>query len=336
MRLPAAIALGLAAALLVPALALGGAAAWAGYLAGSVAWSAVPLGALGLLAAHRLTGGAWAGRIAPALPTAAASLPLAGLLFLPLLLALPELYPWAREGAAIEGPGKALWLSPAAFAGRSIGYWLLWSLLALWLLRGARPVSAAVTLIAYPVTASLAGIDWLMSLDRHFNSSIFGLLFLSSHAVAALAFCAAVTFAGRSAPPVGRVGGLLLATLLSWAYLAYTQYLVVWSADQPREAEWYLRRTDGGALVGAWIVLLLHGALPIAALTWRGIRTRPRRLAATAGLLLFAHAARQAWLVWPETAFAPLPSLAAFAGVILAGAGTILLLWPARWLRKKR
>lgn len=337
MRVAALILGGGAAVLLLPSLVWGGASAWAGYLAGLLAWAAIPLGALPLVAVSRLVTGQWAETLAPALTWALRTLPVAAVLFLPLLLVLPELYPWARPEMVPEGPWRALYLSEPAFIGRTVVYWLLWLALAWWVGPPAAPAHrrarGVLALAAYAVTVSLAGVDWVLSLDPEFNSSIFGLLFIAANVVAAMAFAMVVLF-GPAARPAGQVGSLLLGSVLTWGYLEYMQYLVIWSGNIPHLASWYVRRLQDTAALGAWSMLLLQGVLPIAALSFARVRRQPRPLAAVGAVLLLAHAIRSAWLVLPEIeGLDALPAAAAFVGMLLLAALALLLLRPLKGRR---
>ncbi|MBW7851187.1 MAG: hypothetical protein H3C38_11875 [Rhodospirillales bacterium] len=319
-RLGIVVAAGLGVALLAAGVVTGGARAWIGYLAGAVALVAIPLGSLALLAANRLIGGGWTGPVAPVLLAAARTLPLALLLFLPIPFALGEIYPWT--GRADPAP---VWLSEGFFIGRTVGYFAIWlASLALLVRGGGQRVAVGVALALYTVSGSLAGVDWLMTLDPLFNSSMFGLLFVAGHLVAALAFAALVTYAREPERPVGMVGGLLLAGVMTVAYLDYMQFLVVWAADHPAEAQWYVRRGAGALAVGFTLLVIAAKALvPTVALAWPAVRLRQRPLAIAAGIVLAGHLLNTAWLALPE-ADGVVPAALAFAGVVSLGAAAAI------------
>lgn len=287
------------------------------YLAAVAGWTALSLGALALLAANTLVGGRWGPATARTLLPAARIVPLAGLLLVPLLLAPDEVWPWARDGWQPDGPGKATWFDPRFFAGRTAAYVVAWSLIAWWLPPpGALPrrlPRAVVALGAHLVLSTLAGVDWLLSLEPGFNSSIFGLLFLAHQVAGALAL--AVLLSGTAA---ARLGALLLAAAIAWGYFAAMQYLVIWTADLPREAAWVLRRTEGGWEWASWAMIALLVALPVPLLMWRRIRLKRWPLAVVAAMVLVGDLLHAAWLA------APGEGLAA-AGLAFAGVGMVWL-----------
>ena len=288
------------------------------YLAAAAAWTSVSLGALTLVAANTLMGGHWAVLAARALVPAMKTIPLAGLLFVPLLLAPDAAWPWAQDGWTADGPGKALWFDPALVAARTTAYFLAWTALAWWLPPPGplpRRLPRAVTALAAQfLLGSLAGVDWLLSLDPRFNSSIFGLLFLSNQVTGAMA----LAILARDTKPVGKLGAILLAAVIAWGYFAAMQYLVAWTANLPHEAAWFLRRLDGGWRAVAWAVIALHVVLPVLGLMWRGIRLDRRRLRAMAALGFTGFLLDTAWVARPEAR--PAAILLAYAGVGLVWA----------------
>lgn len=303
------------------ALVAGGAsdppAALSAYLAALSAWSAVPAGALALLMAARLSGGTWTFAVERALTDAGRTLAPTALLFLPLLLLLPYAYPWAQEGW--RGGGQALYLNTPFFSVRALLFLGLWVRLFAWMRRSAGGVPAVVGLLLYVPTASLAGVDWLMSRDPTFNSGAFGLAFILHQLLAAFAVALlAAPLAQASPRQLRALGGLLLAGTMAWIYLAYTQYLVVWTTDLPVEAAWYLKRMDG--LWGwAWAaVVLLNGVLPFVALLFPGVRESAGALKMLAAAILLARLIEAAWLVLPSGALLTMAAAVGLGGLWLA------------------
>lgn len=288
------------------------------YLTAAVAWTSISSGALTLMAANTLMGGKWAVLGGRALVPAMKAIPLAGVLFVPLLLAPDAAWPWARDGWEPDGPGKAAWFDPTLFAARTVVYFAAWTALAWWLpAPGSLPrhLPRAVTALAAQfLLGSLAGVDWLLSLDPSFNSSIFGLLFLSNQVAGAMA----LAILARDTKPVGKLGAILLAAVIAWGYFAAMQYLVAWTANLPHEAAWFLRRLDGGWRAVAWAVIALHVVLPVLGLMWRGIRLDRRRLRAVAAMVFAGALLDTAWVARPEAT--PAAILLAFAGVGLVWA----------------
>lgn len=323
---------GMARGAVVLALLLGAglAAAWTGQTQVLGAWLAawwfalgLSLGALVNVWVHSLTGGRWGEAIRPdALRLGAAVWPLA-VLFVPVLAGMNALYPWASDAArgsarwagelASHSTGfKNLWLTPWCFVLRGVMYLALWSLLARLTMLPActrSPRFAAVALIVYGVSVSLAAVDWLMSLMPLWYSSVFGLLAACSQAMSGLAaavvLCARRAGAGE-AQRLGDLGNLLLMYLMTWAYLSFTQYLIIWGANLPHEISWYVVRRDGGWLPLAWALAVLQFALPLVVLLFRRAKRAPRVLAGVAGVLLLAQLLAAWWLVLPSVPAAPL------------------------------
>jgi hypothetical protein len=310
-----------------------------------VAWLAVlglSLGALANLMVHTLTGGRWGEPLRPPLVAAARLLPLVAALYLPLLFGYRHLYPWAADPAAAEH--APWWLNAPFFLVRSIGYLGIWSLLAhLWLRadrRGAAQGISAAGLIAYTFTVSLAAYDWIVSLAREWYSSGFGLVVGVEQMLAGAAFgvaAAALSVRGRAVDEALRLrfhdlGNVLLMYVLTWAYLAFTQFLIIWAENLPREISWYVPRLQtswywlGAALVA------FNFFLPLLILLSRAAKRSPLFLGGLAAALLVVHAADVLWMAAPS--FRPegfslrWTDLAAFAGVAAV--------WGSGWRRAFR
>lgn len=270
------------------------------YLTLLIAWLAVPLGSLALLAIYRMFDGAWGRAAEPVLVTACRLLPVTGLAFLPVLIWLDVLYPWARPGWEGEG-GKAVWLSEGFFIGRTVFYFVAWTLVERLLLRPWQGMAPAViALTVFTITASLAGVDWVMTLDPEFNSSIFGLWFMSQMVVGALAFATAVVVLRGNPPREGWKGlaAVLLAATMLWAYVSFTQYLVIWTTDLPHEIVWYLERSGGMWTAVLWALGLFHGLVPLLLLMTLARRSATV-LAGVAVMLVVMRVVEAAWLVLP-------------------------------------
>ncbi len=296
------------------------------YLVAWLLWAGVALGCLAVMLLHHLTRGAWGLVVRRVLEAAAGTMPVLALLFVPLLLGLGELYLWARpEQVAADEllRQKAAYLNPAGFIGRAVVYLGIWSFFALALARLSRRqdetgerglfrrmrVLAAVGLPVYCLLATFASVDWLMSLDPHWYSSIFGVYFVGGHGVSAFAFLIPVALLLSRREPMSGVfqprhfhdyGKLLLAFVMLWTYFALSQLLIIWSGHLPEEIPWYLARLRGG---WQWVALALagfHFALPFVLLLSRDLKRDARRLAAVAVLLLAMRWVDLYWLAAPS------------------------------------
>jgi hypothetical protein len=297
-----------------------------GWLAGWAFWIGFPIGALMLLLAHDLTGGRWGDTAKAPLKALATTLPVAALAFIPILLSLSLLYPWARPEEA-QKLANTFYLNTPFFLARSAVYFVAWALLAF--LAGRGTSLAAPGLIVMGVTATFASFDWLMSIEPDWGSSIYGMLVISGALLTALA---AATLAATALMPVGEsprrdLGSLLIAAILLWAYLAFMQFLIVWEGDIPTEITWYLKRLDGGWGWAALTVVLAQGLLPFLALLWPRIKRSRLGLAAVCGLLLAAHLLESWWLVLPGFDATGMIWFAPAATLAIGGLSAALFTW---------
>ncbi|MCA3182404.1 MULTISPECIES: hypothetical protein [unclassified Cupriavidus] len=276
----------------------------------------VVMGGLVIVWIHNLTGGAWGEPLRAPLLGMARYTWLLALLFLPILAGVGALYPWAADAArgaqrwvpeipAHSAAFKSFWLSRPGFVVRGVAVLAIWAVLAALspsARRARSPRFAAAALIVYGLTVSIAAVDWIMSLMPLWYSSVFGLLLATGQAGAALALGTWLA-ARRGTPPdvLIDLGNLLMTAVITWAYLAFTQYLIIWAEDLPHEIGWYLARRVGVWPILAWVLALGHFALPMLALLSRRVKRSPPMLATVAGTVLVMHAVEACWLVLPST-----------------------------------
>jgi len=224
-------------------------------------------------------------------------MPLVALAALPILFGAPAIFPWVHE------PGR--YLNLPLFEARSIAYLVIFSALG-WFAPG-RSWLAAPGLVVYTLAVSLASFDWIASLTPHWYSSGFGLVVGIGQMLAGAAF--GVTVGARAWRErdddetrlrFNDLGNLLLMYVLTWAYLAYTQYLVIWSENLPHEIHWYVSRTQTSWAGLGLFVIAFHFALPLLILLSRAAKRAPRVAGAIALSLLVAHLADVYWLVMPS------------------------------------
>lgn len=293
------------------------------YLVGFLFWLGISLGCLAWLLVYQLTGGNWGVVIRRFLETSGELAVVMALLFVPLVFGLERLYPWAQPAVVDSDPllqHKQPYLNVPFFLLRALFYFVVWVLLAALLSRWSRRQPATVAegerrrsisgvgLAAYGLTITFAAIDWLMSLEPHWFSSIFGVLIAAGEVLSALAFAIVTLLLLMRWAPLAQVvtsrhindlGNLLLAMVLLWSYLAFAQYLIIWSADIPEEVVWYLHRLQGGWRWVAALILLCHFALPFALLLSGRLKQHGRSLLWVAVTLLVMHWIYLHWLVAP-------------------------------------
>jgi len=295
------------------------------YLFAFVFWLGIALGCLAIVMLHNLSGGAWGIVIRRFLESGMKTLPLMALLFVPLLFGLPVLYEWARPEALAHDAllrHKSAYLNVPFFIARAALYFLVWGGAAALLARssGDEPRSGEAQLILrqrrvsgpglvlFGLTVTFASIDWLMSLEAHWYSTIYGVHFLGGNVLAAFAF--SIILATRLAKPAPSgaavqpgqfldLGNLLLAFVLLWAYFAYSQWIIIWSGNLPEEISWYLRRNRGG---WQWLItalVLFHFILPFVLLLVRAFKRRAEVLCAVAAAILFMRLVDIFWYTAP-------------------------------------
>jgi hypothetical protein len=296
------------------------------YLSAYIFWIGVPVGCLALLMLHHLVGGRWGFMIQRVLEAAIQTLPLMALLFIPLLFGLADLYPWARSEVVAADPllqQKAGYLNIPFFVARTAGYFAVWFLLGrvlvAWSLQQDRTGDATLTvrlqklsgpgLVLYGLTVSFAAVDWIMSLEPKWYSTIFGMIFMVSFGLAALALAILATRFLAAEKPIAQVisphrwhdlGNLLLALVMFWAYLNFCQFLLIWSENLAEEIPWYLHRIGGGWEWIAIVLILFQFALPFVLLLSRNTKRDSHILAAVAAMILLMHWLDILWMVAPS------------------------------------
>ena len=273
----------------------------------------IALGSLGILMIYYLTGGAWGFLIRRILEATTRTLPLLAILFVPIACGLPKLYLWAQPEMVAESKNlqhKQLYLNEPFFWVRALLFFLSWSVLAYFLNARSRQQDqtgdpnlarkltrmSALGLVVYGLTITFASVDWIMSLQPAFRSTIFGPIvasgeLLSGHAFALLVLAWLLTRPGMvklaSVEAIGDLGNLLLTFLVIWSYLVWFQFMLIWMANLPNEVIWYLPRTSGGWYWVAWALFVFHFAAPFFLLLMRDIKRDPVALAKVSGMLLF-------------------------------------------------
>jgi hypothetical protein len=276
--------------------------AWLSALAVWIGW---PLGCMGLLLIHALTGGRWGDAIRPYLLAGIAMLPMVLIALVPLLFVAPHLYPWMHPDV---GPHLAngFYLNRPFAIGRLIFYLVCWFAIGALVLRAAG-AGTALTGIAPPglillgLTVTFTAIDATASLDPSFSSSAYGMVIAAAYGLLALAICilVAALLSPLPHPALGDLGQLLLALLILWAYLEFVQFLIVWQSDLPHESHWYIVRSGGAWGIVAALVAVGHFLLPFIALVARRLRSSRGGIIGITTVLIAMELLRSWWLVLP-------------------------------------
>jgi len=286
----------------------------------------IGVGALFLIALEYVAGADWSVPIRRVVEFFAAVTPLLALLVIPLLFNIGELFHWSHPDAVAEDKilqGKAPYLNVTFFIIRVFVLIGLWSLFYFFFIRNSKKQDAtknqklttinirlsAVFIPVFAVTLSIAAIDWLMSIEPHWFSTIFGVYFFAGTVLAALA---AVTFAtvllkenGYLHPAMTNdhlfsLGALLFAFVNFWGYIAFSQYMLIWYADLPEETFWFLHRWEGSWAIISIGLIIVQFLVPYIALVTQPSKMNPKRLKFISIWILFAHLYDIFWLVMPE------------------------------------
>ncbi len=296
------------------------------YLFAELVFLGVALGCMAFLMIHYLTGGKWGWPVRRFFEAAAGTLPLLGFLFLPIFFGLRDLYPWmdpARVAASKVLQHKLGYLNAPMFILRAaivFGIWIwLAHLLNKWSreqdgTRDPEPTKrlrklSGPGLVIYPLTITVVMVDWIMSLESDWFSTIFPILICIGQMLSGLAFVILLLrwIGPRSAlaeivskENFHHLGSLLLAFTMLWAYMAFSQFLVIWSGDLPHEISWYLHRIAGG---WRWVVIFLvlfHFFGPFFLLLSRQRKENRSALAVIAAVMFTAHVVDVWWMVTPS------------------------------------
>jgi len=297
------------------------------YLVAYLFWTGIALGSLAILLLQHLTGGAWGLVIRRVLEAATRTIPLMAILFIPIVLGAHQIYPWTHHEKMAKTPAleeKArLYLNLPFFAGRAVLYFVIWGAIAYLLnkwsqaqdLTADRRLTKNMRMLSGPgllffvLTVTFASVDWAMSLNPEWFSTIYGLLFVIAWALSALAFTIAIMSFLTSREPMSRIvrpnhfqdlGKLMLAFVMLWAYFAFSQFLIVWSGNLPEEIQWYLPRLRGGWGVIAVSVVFFHFAFPFMLLLSASLKRNARKLVMLAGLILVMRLIDLFWMIAPD------------------------------------
>ncbi len=292
------------------------------YLMAFLVWLGVSLGALALVEIGRLTAGAWADQVRPILVPAARATPLLLVLFLPLLLGLHLVFPWANPEIVRNDQELArktvYYLNTWGFVIRAAIYFAVW-IGSAFLITRRRPLTepplsyaerrkmgmaSGLGLALFGGTVTFASIDWAMSLEPEpkWFSTIYGVMWAVGMILSAFSF--GVMFVCRYNPGADKqvlrdLGNLLMAFTLIWIYMQFSQYLLIWSGNLREEIPWYIRRGHGVWSFMAFFLVLLQFALPFAVLLNGYVKTNPRTLFGVAAVVFLMRFVDVFWMIAP-------------------------------------
>jgi len=303
---------------------------WQSYLIAYIFWIGITLGSLGVLMVQHLTGGAWTMASRRLLEGAAKNMPLMALLFLPIYFNMAKLYPWVSPDPADEKMQevihlKGAYLNPGFFTARAALYFAIWIGLTYFLAKWSREqdempaqvpgpldrrsrMLSGPGLVLFVATITFMSVDWVMSLDPHWFSTIFGVLMIGGSGLSTMAFSILMLALLSRVEPMSRVataekfhdhGKLMFAFVMLWAYFSISQLLIIWSANLPEEVPFYLERLHGPWYPISLVLLYGHFALPFLILLSSRLKQNPDRVKWVALFILAMRVVDVAWTIGP-------------------------------------
>jgi hypothetical protein len=300
---------------------------WESYLIGLYFWHGITMGSLAVLMVQYLSGGAWGLVSRRILEAATRTLPLTALLFIPIVLKMQTLYSWARP-EALNDPiiqAKAMYLNPQGFVLRSVIYFVILGALTYILNKWSREQDQAPTalpgpldarmrivsgpgLVLYVLVVTFMSVDWVMSLDPHWFSTIFGVLTLGGQGLSTMAFILVILASLMKFRPMSTVvateqvhdiSKLMFAFMLLWAYFSVSQLIIIWSANLPEEIPFYLERLHGPWAPISIALVFGHFLLPYLLLLSRDLKRDPQKVKWVALGIIVMRVVDIAWTIGP-------------------------------------
>jgi len=296
------------------------------YLVGFFFWNGMALGCFVLVMIQYMTGGAWGMMIRRPLEAGTRTWMLCALLVLPILIGVHSLYSWAQPAMVAHDKvlqDKQYYLNVPFFCIRTVLYYAIWgtiiTLLNRWSLEQDRTGDVRLAkkletlsgpgIVIYTFTMTFAATDWIMSLEPHWYSTVYGFIICVGQALSGLSLIVALlVFLGNFQPLAGLItkrhlldlGKLLLALVMLWAYVSFSQLILIWSGNLPEEITWYIARLNGGwQYVGA-ILLIFHFGFPFLLLLSQALKKNPKTIQAIAICIIAVRIIDIFWLIEPS------------------------------------
>ncbi|MEP6847476.1 MAG: hypothetical protein ABI999_01380 [Acidobacteriota bacterium] len=306
------------------------------WLLGFIFWAGIGIGCLGVLILQYLTGGAWGVVSRRVLEAGARTLPIIVLLFIPLAVGVytNKVYTWTLWGHGAQSEHVAhlmqqrgWFMTPASWILRSILYFAFFGVITYFLTKwskqqdstsnpedsakflGYSTMLSGPAMVFYAIIVSFCAVDWVMTLDPFFSSTIYGMLFIAGWGLSCFCFVVAVLAFLSDKAPLNRVlgkrhfhdlGKLMLALVMVWTYFNFVHFLIIWSANIPEETEWFLVRMKGGWGAVGLILIVFHFAFPFLVLLQQDFKRRAKWIASIAIFVLVFRLVDMFYLIGPN------------------------------------
>jgi hypothetical protein len=324
---------------------------WQSYLFAYIFWAGLTLGCLGIFFLHNVVGGNWGVAIRRLVESGLQTLPLILLFAIPIFFALGTLYKWTDASYRAEHFAvghKAAYLNPTWFIIRTLLYFAIWFFSGFRILKMANEhdrtgdpalfkrikARSAPALLVFVITTTYAFIDWIMSLEPDWYSTIYAWMFTVGQVLLTFSFLVAVLVLLSKREPFASfltrqhyhdLGNLMLAFTMLWAYMSFSQFLIIWAENLPDEIPWYVRRFSGGWGYIAWTIAIFHFFVPFFLLLLRFVKKNPTRLRTLAIWIIIMKILDVFWIVEPafrqrglEVYWTDLVALIGLGGIWLA------------------
>jgi hypothetical protein len=305
------------------------------WLLGYIFWAGIGIGSLGVLMLQYLTGGAWGVVIRRIVEAGSRTLPVIVLMFIPLAIGVytHNIYEWTHLPPTDHAiAARGIYLLPWFWIVRAAIYFALFGIMVYLLNKWSAQQDKAgsveesrlilerasrfsgPTMVIYALVVTFAAVDWVMTLDPHWFSTIWGLLFVAGWALSCFCFVVAVlAYLSDKSPMDGVVGKrhfhdlgkLMLALVMVWAYFNFSQFLIIWSGNLPEETGWLLTRMKGGWGYVGVALIAFHFAFPFLVLLQQDFKRKARWLSTLAIFILLMRLVDMFYLIGPSHRVAP-------------------------------
>jgi hypothetical protein len=297
------------------------------YLLAFVFWISLPLGSLCILMIHQVAGGTWGFSIRRLLEAGSRTLPLMFLFALPILfLGIHELYEWSHTEVVANDAlltYKTPYLNESSFVIRSFFYFAIWGIFVFLLNKWSRQQDqmkqthptyrtqklSGPGIVIFFITVTMASVDWIMSLEPHWFSSIFGIIYIVGQGLITWAFMTLVAVKLSDKAPLSNLitqqrlsdlGTFMLGTVMLWAYTSFSQLLIIWSGNLPEEITWYITRLEGGWEYIGYGLIIFHFFVPFLFLISSTLKAKSKVLVFFASWILVVHFFDLLWQTRPS------------------------------------
>jgi hypothetical protein len=289
-------------------------------------YTTIGLGALFFVILHHLVRASWSTGLRRIAENLAINLPLMAVLSIPVVIGLKKVYHWAGEHGAIADPileAKHSYLNVSAFGVRAVVFFVLWTAI-IWFFRsnsvaqdstGAHALTfkmrrfAPLSMLTFALSSTFFAFDWLMSLDYHWFSTMFGVYIFAGSVISFFATTILVVLwltrnnVLANTLTVGNfhdAGKLMFGFIVFWTYVSFSQYFLIWYANIPEETAWYLHRSQGGWQYLGTLVIVGHFILPFWVLMSRHIKRNRMILGVGAFWMLLMHFVDLYYVIMPS------------------------------------